>query len=121
MKRNETTLTFLGDVKGYWLAIYEGVSLTEHVIFSCRRSPRYDISIYTSPNRLPPGIAAITASCIGAAGAVLGMAQAWLTGPIGKRIGVNGGGGDVGFPLAFGFAVVAYLGFRALELRVFQR
>lgn len=107
--------------KGYWLSIYEAISLTEHFIFSRRRSPRYDISIYTSPSQLPPSIAAIAAACIGAAGAVLGMAQAWLTGPIGKRIGVNGQGGDVGFPLAFAFAASTYLGFRAVEVRVFGR
>ena len=108
-------------IQGYWLAIYEGVSLTEHFLFSRRRFPRYDIAIYTSASRLPPGIAAVAAACVGVAGAVLGMAQVWLIGPIGKRIGTDGYGGDVGFPLAFGFAATAYVAFRTVELRVFGR
>ena len=95
--------------------------MTEHFLFSRRRSPRYDISIYASSTRLPPGIAAIAACCIGAVGAVLGMAQVWLVGPIGKLIGDAGYGGDVGFQLAFGFAAIAYTAFRSVELKVFRR
>ncbi|KAL7620343.1 Purine-cytosine permease fcy21 [Parahypoxylon ruwenzoriense] len=110
-------------VIGYWLAIYEGVSLTEHFVF--RRGSlgpaSYRPEDYCEPSRLPPGFAAISAFCVGVAGAVLGMSQAWFTGPIGKLCGAVPHGGDVGFELAFSFTAVSYLGLRALEKAYFGR
>ncbi|KAI1198374.1 purine-cytosine permease [Nemania serpens] len=104
---------------GYWLAIYEGVSLTEHFVF--RRGYRgYQSEDYGVPERLPPGFAAVSAFLIGVAGAVLGMAQVWFTGPIGKLCGADFGG-DVGFELAFSFTAVSYIGLRSLETRYFGR
>ncbi|KAL8697201.1 MAG: hypothetical protein Q9201_007246, partial [Fulgogasparrea decipioides] len=91
-------------VIGYWLAIYEAIALAEHFIFRRNRLSNYDPATYTSPHLLPPGIAAIAAFCFGVFGAVMGMAQVWFIGPIGKRIGTPEYGGDVGFPLAFAFA-----------------
>lgn len=57
--------------------------------------------------------------CAGVAGAVLGMAETWYVGPIAKMIGEYGG--DLGFELSFGFAGVAYLGARWLEIKVVGR
>lgn len=51
----------------------------------------------------------------------MGMAQVWFTGPIGKRIGDPMFGGDVGFPLAFGFSSVSYAILRTLEKGKFGR
>ncbi|KAI0015225.1 purine-cytosine permease [Xylariomycetidae sp. FL0641] len=104
---------------GYWLAIYEAVALTEHFVFR-RGFGGYDVEDYNIPERLPRGWAAIAAFVVGAAGAVLGMAQKWFTGPIGKLCGGELGG-DVGFELAFGFTAVAYCAFRGLEKRCFRR
>lgn len=104
---------------GYWLAIYEGVSLTEHFVFR-RGYKGYQPEDYMIPKRLPPGFAAISAFLIGVAGAVLGMAQVWFTGPIGKLCGADFGG-DVGFELAFSFTAVSYLCLRSLETRYFGR
>ncbi|KAI0149918.1 purine-cytosine permease [Hypoxylon sp. NC0597] len=106
---------------GYWLAIYEGVSLTEHFVFRRASFARYHPEDYCEPKRLPPGIAAIAAFCMGIVGAVLGMAQQWFTGPIGKLCGAPKFGGDVGFELAFAFAAVSYLGLRAVERGYFGR
>ena len=53
-------------------------------------------------------------------GAVMGMAQLWFIGPIGRLIG-TGYGGDVGFPLAFAFSSVSYAGLRFVEKRYFKR
>ncbi|RWA05130.1 hypothetical protein EKO27_g9976 [Xylaria grammica] len=104
---------------GYWLAIYEGVCLTEHFVFR-RGFGGYTLEDYLVPQRLPPGFAAISAFAIGVVGAVLGTAQTWYTGPIGKLCGAEFGG-DVGFELAFSFTAVAYLGLRSLETRYFRR
>lgn len=114
-----STLTIWSmNLKGYWLAIYEGIALTEHFLFLRRK---YDISIYATATCLPPGIAAITAFGFGVMGAVLGMAQVWFIGPIGKRIGLPQFGGDVGFPLAFAFSGVSYALLRTVEKRYFGR
>ncbi|KAJ8113950.1 hypothetical protein ONZ43_g5022 [Nemania bipapillata] len=98
---------------GYWLAIYEGVSLTEHFVFR-RGFKGYQVEDYMTPKRLPPSFAAISAFLVGVAGAVLGTAQTWYTGPIGKLCGADYGG-DVGFELAFSFTAITYVGLRSLE------
>jgi purine-cytosine permease-like protein len=80
----------------------------------------YDPSIYMDRSKLPPGIAAITAFCFGIMGAILGMAQVWFTGPIGKLCGTKYGG-DVGFELAFGFSAVTFTVLRYFEKKHFGR
>lgn len=107
-------------VIGYWLAIYEGVSLTEHFVFRRASFDRYHPEHYCEPKRLPPGFAAIAAFCVGVAGAVLGMAQEWFTGPIGKLCGADFGG-DVGFELAFAFAAFSYVALRVVERGYYKR
>ncbi|KAJ3560030.1 hypothetical protein NPX13_g9450 [Xylaria arbuscula] len=97
----------------YWLAIYEGVSLTEHCVFR-RGFKGYRLEDYTVTQKLPPGLAAISAFVVGVVGAVLGTAQTWYTGPIGKLCGSEFGG-DVGFELAFAFTATSYVGLRSLE------
>ncbi|KAK7914663.1 NCS1 nucleoside transporter [Apiospora marii] len=104
---------------GYWLAIYEGISLSEHFLF--RRSyDGYQPEDYTEPGLLPPGYAAVSAFGFGIMGAVLGMAQVWFTGPIGKLCGAEAGG-DIGFELAFCFAAVSYSVLRTFERSYFKR
>ena len=44
------------------------------------------------------GIAGIVAGCCGVAGAVVGMAQVYYTGPIAKKIGMFGA--DLGFEVS---------------------
>ncbi|EFW98667.1 purine-cytosine permease [Grosmannia clavigera kw1407] len=104
---------------GYWLAIYEGISLSEHFIFR-RGFSGYHPEDYTDASKLPPGIASIIAFGFGIMGAILGMSQVWFTGPIGKLCGGDFGG-DVGFELAFAFAAVSYIGMRAVEKSYFKR
>ncbi|KAI2630395.1 purine-cytosine permease [Hypomontagnella submonticulosa] len=108
-------------VIGYWLAIYEGVSLTEHFVFRRGSLGNYAPETYAEPKRLPPGLAAVTAFCVGVAGAILGMAQKWFTGPIGALCGAPPFGGDVGFELAFSFAAVSYVVLRTVERAAFGR
>ncbi|KAI9823251.1 MAG: hypothetical protein M1826_000194 [Phylliscum demangeonii] len=116
----ETVLENFMLLIAYWLAIYEAISLTEHFVFK-KGFVGYDLQIYDQPSRLPPGFAASLAFCFGVFGAVMGLAQQWYVGPVAKRIGLPALGGDVGFELAFGFAVVAYLPLRWLEFRSFRR
>jgi purine-cytosine permease-like protein len=53
-------------------------------------------------------------------GAVLGMAQQWYIGPIGRLIGNPSYGGDLGFELAFSFGAVSYILLRYLEKKKFN-
>ncbi|KAF5868539.1 putative purine-cytosine permease protein [Botrytis fragariae] len=106
-------------VIAYWLAIYEGIALSEHVFFK-KGFQGYRPENYMDASRLPPGIAAMVAFLFGVMGAVLGMAQVWFTGPIGKLCGAEYGG-DVGFELAFAFSAISYCGLRWLEIRRFGR
>lgn len=99
---------------GYWLAAYEGIALAEHFVFRAGRAGGYAVADYDTPGRLPPGMAAAGAFGIGAVGAVLGMAQPWFTGPVGRLCGGEFGG-DVGFELAFGFAGVSFVVLRSVE------
>ncbi|KAG4028697.1 hypothetical protein MFRU_020g01360 [Monilinia fructicola] len=103
----------------YWLAIYEGIALSEHVFFK-KGFEGYRPENYMDASRLPPGIAATVALLFGAMGAVLGMAQVWFTGPIGKLCGLEYGG-DLGFELAFAFSAVSYCGLRWVEVKKFRR
>ncbi|KAK7754961.1 Purine-cytosine permease fcy21 [Diatrype stigma] len=108
---------------GYWLAAYEGVALTEHVVFRrCSMDPvvGYRPEGYDDPAWLPPGFAAIAAFLCGVVGAILGMAQTWYVGPIGRLCGGELGG-DVGFELAFFFTVASYLPLRTWEKKRFGR
>ena len=106
-------------VIGYWLAIYEGISLTEHFVFK-RGFRGYRPEEYMNPKAMPLGIAAVAAFFIGIMGAILGMAQVWFTGPIGKLCGGEFGG-DVGFELGFAFSVISYLILRTAERAYFKR
>ena len=105
---------------GYWLAIYESISLPEHFIFR-KGSAGYAPENYDKPSKLPPSIAALGAFCFGVFGAVMGMSQIWFIGPIGKLIGNPAYGGDIGFELAFGFGFVSYCTLRHFELKHFGR
>ncbi|KAI1258421.1 purine-cytosine permease [Xylariaceae sp. FL1019] len=103
----------------YWLAIYAGIGIVEHFVIR-GGFDGYKPEDYIYPKRLPPGFAALGAFLAGVAGAVLGLAQVWFIGPIGKLCGTEYGG-DVGFELAFGFSVVTFLALRPIEKRYFGR
>jgi purine-cytosine permease-like protein len=105
---------------GYWLAIYEGIALSEHFVY--RRSfAGYNPSDYDKRDRLPPGIAAVLAFFCGVVGMVTGMSQSWWVGPIARRAGSPPFGGDLGFELGFAFSAVSYCVFRKLEFNYFKR
>lgn len=90
---------------GYYLAIYEAISYSEHFIYNKGNFGAYDYENHKDPKSYPLGLAGTFAFCCGVAGAVCGLSQVWYTGPIAKYIGM---GGDIGFELAMGFAFVGY-------------
>lgn len=100
---------------GYWLAIYEGIALTDHFFFH-RDMTGYQPQNYNQREQFPVGIAAILALFIGVAGVILGMSQTWWVGPVARHAGVPPHGGDVGFELGFLFASLGYLVIRHTEL-----
>jgi NCS1 nucleoside transporter family len=99
----------------YWLAIYSCILLEEHYIFRGGSFTNYDLDSYNTYSKLPMGIAAGVSLCCGIAGAVLGMAQTWYVGVIGRLIGDPKFGADLGFELAFGFTAITYPVCRYLE------
>ncbi|KAJ3058061.1 hypothetical protein HDU98_005830 [Podochytrium sp. JEL0797] len=101
-------------VIAYFLAPYVAIHGAEFIVFRGRDFKQYPVDIWESPRELPLGAAAIVALGIGFAGAVLGMAEVWYTGVVALKIS-QPFGGDVGFEMAFGFALVAYLILRTLE------
>lgn len=105
---------------GYWLAIYEGIALTDHFVFK-RGFSGYKPEDYDRWDLLPPGIAAVFSFCCGVAGMITGMSQTWFVGPIALHAGDAPFGGDVGFELAFAFAATAYLITRPIEMKIFGR
>ncbi|KAL9532969.1 Purine-cytosine permease [Sphaerulina musiva] len=116
----ETVLENFMNFIGYWLAIYEGISLTDHFVFK-RGFSGYHPEDYDQPGKLPPGIAAMGAFCCGVAGMVCGMSQVWFVGPIALKAGLAPFGGDVGFELGFAFAAASYLVLRTVELKIVGR
>jgi NCS1 nucleoside transporter family len=116
----ETVLENFMNFIGYWLAIYEGIALTDHFVFK-RGMNGYNPANYDNPEKLPPGIAAVLAFCCGVAGMVTGMSQVWYVGAIAIHAGAPPYGGDVGFELGFAFAATGYLIMRPIELRYFGR
>ncbi|KAK2592625.1 Purine-cytosine permease fcy21 [Conoideocrella luteorostrata] len=100
---------------GYWLAIYEGIALTDHFVFK-RGFSAYNPEHWDDKDKLPPGYAAVTSSLIGIVGMVMGMKQTWWVGPAGK-----GAGGDLGFELGFAFSASSYFVLRTIEIRILKR
>ncbi|KIW16585.1 hypothetical protein PV08_03773 [Exophiala spinifera] len=101
---------------GYFVVIYIAITLEEEFIF--RRKSGYDWAAWNDPKKLPLGIAAFVAFCVGWVGAVLGMWQTYFTGPLGKTVGF---GIDLGIPLAFSWSALAYPGLRYLELKFIEK
>ncbi|EIM79933.1 purine-cytosine permease [Stereum hirsutum FP-91666 SS1] len=109
-------------ILSYWTAFFIVIVAEEHFLF--RRSGwgfGYDLDHWDSPTRLPVGVAGVVAGCCGVAGAVVGMAEVWYTGPISWLAGSETQGADLGFELAAAFAAVTYPPLRWLEIRLTGR
>ncbi|KAF8885076.1 cytosine-purine permease [Gymnopilus junonius] len=109
-------------ILGYWTAWFIIIVLEEHFLFRRPggRLGGYNLDDWDSPSRLPLGVAGVLAAGFGAAGAVVGMAEVWYIGPLGRMAGAEFGA-DLGFELAFGFAAVTYPPLRWIEIRLTGR
>ncbi|KAF8191258.1 permease for cytosine/purines, uracil, thiamine, allantoin-domain-containing protein [Pholiota molesta] len=113
---SEILTNFLA-ILGYWTGWFAIVVFEEHFIFRRKggRLGGYNFDDWDTPSKLPMGIAGILAGCFGVAGAVVGMAELWYIGPLGKMAG-GLFGTDLGFELAAAFAAVTYPPLRWLEI-----
>lgn len=104
---------------GYWVAIWIALTLEEQLLFRRRLHPRYVWAHWNNPSKLPLGIAALVAFCVGWAGAVLCMAQVYYIGPLARLVGDYGA--DMGNYVGFSWAALVYPPLRYLELKKFGR
>lgn len=104
---------------GYWVVLWIAISLEEEFVFRRRTKPSFVWSDWDKQDKLPIGLAAMTAFCIGWVGAVLCMAQAYFIGPLAKLVGDYGA--DMGNFAGFAWAAVLYPPLRWVELRIFGR
>lgn len=105
---------FLGFM-GYWIAMWIVIALEDQFIFRRRTTTVFVWSDWDQQKKLPLGLAALTAFCIGWVGAVLSMAQVLFVGPLASLIGKDGG--DMGTYVGFCVAGIVYLPLRYLELK----
>ncbi|KAH9942946.1 purine-cytosine permease [Amylocystis lapponica] len=110
-------------ILSYWTAFFIVIVAEEHFIFRRWNGPLggYNLDDYDTPSKLPMGFAGVIAGCCGVAGAVVGMSEAWYTGPLGLKAGADGIGADLGFELAAAFAAVSFPPLRWLEIRLTGR
>lgn len=111
-------MTNFMDLISYYLAIYSGMSLSEHLIYR-RGFKGYNYLDYKDDSKVPIGIAGVFGFCVGVAGVVIGMGSTWYHGVASRHIGEYGG--ELGFEFGFIFAVVGYNIARPLELKYFGR
>lgn len=107
---------FIG-VIGYWLAVFIGVVLTDHIIFHSQNFSAYteDENVWDDAKKLSPGFAAISAAILCFGLVIPNMSQIWFTGPIAETTG------DIGFELALVVSALLYLPLRFLEQRLCGR
>ncbi|KAL9079815.1 MAG: hypothetical protein Q9157_001324 [Trypethelium eluteriae] len=103
----------------YWVCPWLTIAVEEHLLFHVLRGVTFDWTAWEDSKRLPVGAAALVAWLVGWAGAIIGMAQVWYTGPVALTIG--GTGGDIGAWLSIAFAGVVYPPLRYIEIRRFGR
>ncbi|KIK56240.1 hypothetical protein GYMLUDRAFT_47260 [Collybiopsis luxurians FD-317 M1] len=105
-------------ILSYWVAIFSAVLIEEHLIFRHGKWSNYVPDDFNNWRKLPLGVASFLALGCGVAGTVLGMAQVWYIGIIGRMIGDPEFGGDIGFELAFAFTAITYPPLRYVEKKL---
>jgi purine-cytosine permease-like protein len=114
--------TYLQDflsLLGYWCTSYGVILFEEHVFFRKRNFKNYDLEAWNDPRKLPLGIGATVAFCLGVVAWCMGMDETWFIGPLAKTIGEYGG--DVANEFTFVVTALSYIPARYLELKYFGR
>ncbi len=121
---------------GYWITIYITLLFEENLIFRNKRffpilsdreensgeymdGETYEWKNWNHKPSLTNGYAAIVAFAVGAVGAVLGMAQVYYVGVIGRLVGDFGA--DLGLFLCCGFSGIVYPFLRFIELKKYKK
>lgn len=119
--RNDLSEIFTNflSLMGYWVVLWIAITLEEEFIFRRRKKPTFVWSDWDQQDKVPLGIAAFVAFCIGWVGAILCMSQYYFIGPLAKMVGSEGG--DMGNYVGFAWAGLVYPGLRWWELRKFGR
>jgi len=104
---------------GYWVSIWIGLVLEDHLIFRKWLGLGYRWDAWNDRRHFPLGVAALCAFLVGWAGAVLSMAQVWFTGPISMLIAPSGG--DMGEYVGFAWAAILYPPLRWVEWKMTGR
>ncbi|PSK41480.1 hypothetical protein C7M61_001163 [Candidozyma pseudohaemuli] len=127
---------------GYWISMYFVMLLEENTIFRSqyfhhlytkeneveegtsalykKRRQFYNFAIWNDYERLTRGLAATAAFVCGAAGAAVGMSQAYWIGPLARKVGGEEGG-DIAMWLCMAFSGTVYPFARYWELKKFGR
>lgn len=100
---------------GYWCMIYAAILLTETFLFRRHKKDDYQWKYYLTKDHFPIMYASLFGFACGVAGVAVGMYQYYYLAPIAALVG---DGADLGTFLAFGFAMVAYIPARYLEIRL---
>ncbi|CAK7221831.1 Vitamin B6 transporter [Sporothrix curviconia] len=119
--RNELFTVFQNflALMGYWVAMWLALIVEDELLFRRQRDGRsYDWSVWNERDKLPVGLAALAAFCVGWAGAVLGMYQSYFTGPLARLVG---DGIDLGIPVGMSWSALVYPPLWWAELRYIGR
>ncbi|KAG9243312.1 hypothetical protein BJ878DRAFT_511448 [Calycina marina] len=119
--KNDLSLIFMNflALMGYWVILWVAISLEEQLVFRRNRSPKYVWSDWNRQDKLPVGVAALMAFCLGWVAAILSMRQVYYTGPLAKLVGDEGA--DLGSFIGFAVTALSYFPARKLELAMFKR
>lgn len=109
--------TYINTIAG--VVVWIVISLEEEFIFRRRMEPTFVWSDWDKKDKLPVGLAALAAFCVGWVGAILCMSQVYFIGPLAKLVGEYGA--DMGNYVGFAWAGLVYLPLRYLELKKFGR
>ncbi|KAI5952877.1 FCY21 [Candida jiufengensis] len=99
----------------YYLAIYESLMLSSHLIWHKGNFRDYPYERYNDKSAYPLGLAGTFGFCCGVAGVVIGMNQTWYAGVLARQIGEFGG--DIAPELGFAFAFIGFNLSRVIEKR----
>ncbi|KAL8874690.1 MAG: hypothetical protein Q9174_000030 [Haloplaca sp. 1 TL-2023] len=106
-------------IMSYWISPWVTIIVEEHFFFHYLRGRPFDWSAWEDKEKLPVGIAALSAWLCAWAGAIVGMQQVWYQGPLALKVGNYGG--DIGAWLSIAIACVIYPPLRYLELKKLGR
>ncbi|KAI0056606.1 purine-cytosine permease [Artomyces pyxidatus] len=106
------TLVDILSIIGYWSSSFAAIVMADHIVVRRGRWATYNVEDWSTPRRLPLGLAAVGAF-VGSIGLIVPcMDQVWYTGPIAAS-----GTGDISMYTAFASAALLYVPLRLAEMQ----